>query len=75
QAVCWAGAAVSVAAFLGYARPICFFLLWFLYLSLCNVGNIFLGFQWDALLLETGFLAILMSPWCWKMPAAGRRRT
>jgi predicted DCC family thiol-disulfide oxidoreductase YuxK len=38
-------------------------LLWMLYLSLVTVGQDFLGFQWDALLLEAGFLAIFWAPW------------
>jgi predicted DCC family thiol-disulfide oxidoreductase YuxK len=37
--------------------------LWMLYLSLVTVGQDFLGFQWDALLLEAGFLAIFLAPW------------
>ncbi|XP_063052611.1 lipase maturation factor 2a [Engraulis encrasicolus] len=36
--------------------------LWILYLSLYQVGQVFLYFQWDNLLLETGFLCILMAP-------------
>jgi predicted DCC family thiol-disulfide oxidoreductase YuxK len=36
--------------------------LWALYLSLVTVGQDFLGFQWDALLLEAGFLAIFLAP-------------
>ena len=26
-------------------------------------GQVFLGYQWDSLLLETGLLAVLMAPW------------
>src|SRR5947207_4154451 len=37
-------------------------LLWVFYLSLFNVCRFFLGFQWDVLLLETGFLAIFLAP-------------
>lgn len=33
---------------------------WALYLSLSIAGQEFLGFQWDSLLLETGFIAILL---------------
>jgi len=36
--------------------------LWLAYLSLFNVGQIFLRFQWDKLLLETGFLALVAAP-------------
>ncbi|KAJ8373470.1 hypothetical protein SKAU_G00040500 [Synaphobranchus kaupii] len=39
-----------------------FMCLWVLYLSLYQVGQVFLYFQWDSLLLETGFLAILIAP-------------
>ena len=38
-------------------------LLWILYLSLVTAGQDFLAFQWDNLLLEAGFLAILIAPW------------
>jgi len=37
-------------------------ILWLLYLSLFQVGQTFLGFQWDILLLETGFLAMICAP-------------
>jgi hypothetical protein len=40
-------------------------LLWALYLSLSTVCRDFLGFQWDILLLETGFLAIFLAPRQW----------
>jgi lipase maturation factor 1 len=36
--------------------------LWLLYLSLANIGQDFMSFQWDVLLLETGFLAIFLAP-------------
>ncbi|MGI8602097.1 MAG: lipase maturation factor family protein [Verrucomicrobiales bacterium] len=35
-------------------------LLWLLYLSLVNVGQIFYGYGWETLLLESGFLAIFL---------------
>jgi hypothetical protein len=38
-------------------------ILWVLYSSLTTVGQDFLGFQWDALLLEAGFLALFLAPW------------
>lgn len=43
------------------AGPRILALLWFLYLSLLAIGQVFLSFQWDILLLEVGFLAILLS--------------
>ncbi|XP_075257869.1 lipase maturation factor 2-like [Convolutriloba macropyga] len=36
--------------------------MWFLYFSLVQAGQTFLSFQWDILLLEAGFLAILIAP-------------
>ncbi|XP_004460427.2 lipase maturation factor 2 [Dasypus novemcinctus] len=39
-----------------------YLLLWVAYLSVCQVGQVFLYFQWDSLLLETGFLAVLVAP-------------
>ncbi|XP_042600417.1 lipase maturation factor 2a [Cyprinus carpio] len=49
-----------------------FLVLWILYLSLYQVGQVFLYFQWDNLLLETGFLAILIAPM--KMPWSSKVR-
>ncbi|MFC4640485.1 lipase maturation factor family protein [Deinococcus hohokamensis] len=39
--------------------------LWVLYLSVFYAGQDFMGFQWDILLLETGFLAIFFAPLSW----------
>ena len=41
----------------------CTVLLWLAYLSITVGGQVFLGYQWDSLLLEAGLLAILMAPW------------
>lgn len=35
-------------------------LLWLLYLSFCSCGQEFLSYQWDALLLEAGFMTIFL---------------
>jgi predicted DCC family thiol-disulfide oxidoreductase YuxK len=59
---CAAGAALAVLLTLGLAPPLCLVLLWLLYLSLASVSGIFLGYQWDCLLLETGLLAIFFAP-------------
>ncbi|HVU25041.1 MAG TPA: lipase maturation factor family protein [Opitutus sp.] len=63
--LCAAGAALSLLLFAGVAPALCLALLWVCYLSLSSVGQIFLSFQWDALLLETTFLAIFVAPWRW----------
>lgn len=59
---CAAGALLAVVLLFGIAPAPCLFLLWLIYLSLTTVGREFLSFQWDNLLLETGFLAIFFSP-------------
>lgn len=64
------GIAASIAALLGVLQPICFLVLWAVTLSLCTAGQDFYSFQWDALLIETGFLAVFMAPWRW-MPNLG----
>jgi hypothetical protein len=35
-------------------------LLWFLYLSIMNIGGTFYGFGWESQLVETGFVAIFL---------------
>ena len=57
-----AGSALSVLLILGVAPVPVLIGLWALYLSLTSIGADFLSFQWDNLLLETGFLAIFLAP-------------
>lgn len=45
--------------------------LWSLYFSLYQIGQTFMWFQWDSLLLETGFLCILIAPFWY--PRRGKR--
>ena len=59
---CAAGTVLAILLVAGIAPVPCLFLLWLIYLSLATVGLDFLGFQWDNLLLETGFLAIFFAP-------------
>src|SRR4029453_7406332 len=62
RATCWVGVALGVALALGLAPRVAAALLWALYVSWSQVGEVFLGFQWDALLLETGLLAVWIAP-------------
>lgn len=62
-AVIWAGVAASLLMACGFAPGACALLLWGLYLSVCAVGEPFLNYQWDALLLETALLAAVYLPW------------
>jgi hypothetical protein len=64
--LCWGGAAVSLLLIAGIVPTATAALLWVLYLSLTTAGQLFLEFQWDSLLLETGFLAVLYAPVSWR---------
>jgi predicted DCC family thiol-disulfide oxidoreductase YuxK len=59
---CAAGTLLSLALVIGLMQVPSLILLWLLYLSLAVAGREFFGFQWDNLLLETGFLAIFIAP-------------
>jgi lipase maturation factor 1 len=58
--VCWAGVAIAALVLFGLFERAGLAILCVLYLSLSSVGQEFLSFQWDALLIEAGFLAIFL---------------
>lgn len=62
QFQCGAGVLFACVLIVGIAPVPALVVLWILYLSLATVGRDFLGFQWDNLLLEAGFLAIFLAP-------------
>ena len=68
EAMCSAGAVLSVTAASlalftrGGGSSIVFGALWGMYLSLFHVGQVFLSFQWDILLLEVGFCVHMAEP-------------
>jgi predicted DCC family thiol-disulfide oxidoreductase YuxK len=66
--LCSGGALLAVLVILGLATGPALVLCWAFYLSLVTIGQDFLSFQWDILLLETGFLAIFLAPW--RLPEA-----
>jgi hypothetical protein len=66
QAAAWTGAALGLLVVLGIAPRAALAGAWLLYLSLSVAGQDFLSFQWDALLLETGLLAVLWAPSGWR---------
>src|SRR5215831_1114863 len=55
------GAICGLIALAGWRQRWMLAICWVLWLSICSVGQDFLGFQWDMLLVETGFLAIFAS--------------
>jgi len=61
--LCGGGVVLSLLLILGIAPALSLVVLFVFYLSLTIAGQIFLSFQWDILLLETGFLSIFLAPW------------
>jgi hypothetical protein len=60
--LCGAGVVLAVCLLIGLTPRLVLFALWAIYLSLTVAGQDFLSYQWDALLLETTFLAIFLAP-------------
>ena len=61
--LCGGGVVLSVLLIFGIAPALSLVALFAFYLSLTIAGQTFLSFQWDILLLETGFLSIFLAPW------------
>ncbi len=61
--LCGGGVALSLLLIFGTAPALSLVGLFVFYLSLTVAGQVFLNFQWDVLLLETGFLSIFLAPW------------
>lgn len=66
---CWGGAALSAALVAGvpeagpeWTLVLAWLVVWALYLSVVNVGQIWYSFGWESLLLEAGFLAAFLGP-------------
>jgi predicted DCC family thiol-disulfide oxidoreductase YuxK len=59
-AIGYAGCGLALLLFAGRLPKLCLVGLYLCYLSLYHGGQIFMSFQWDILLLESGFLAILL---------------
>lgn len=71
----WTGLALAVFALTGFSEccmavsTAVWSALWVLYLSFVNAGQVFYGFGWETLLLETGFLAIFLGSQNSRTPA------
>ena len=65
--LCGGGVMLSLLLIFGIAPALSLFGLVLFYLSFVAMSdasfNPFLGFQWDILLIETGFLSIFLAPW------------
>jgi len=70
RAVAWTGAALSALIVAGAVQlaptfvfvPV-FLIVWFLYLSIVNIGQTFYGFGWESLLCEAGFVVAFLGAW------------
>jgi len=69
KAVAAVGMALALAVFFGAlasaplgAGLVVWLLLWFLYLSIVNVGQRFYSFGWESMLVEAGFFTAFLSP-------------
>jgi len=58
---CWIGAFLALVCALGWFQRTLFGSIFVLYLSLVTAGQVFMGYQWDFLLLECAFLAIFLT--------------
>jgi hypothetical protein len=65
--VAWLGIGISAVTLAGLTERaplpvtmLAWFVLWALYLSIVNVGQVWYGFGWESLLCETGFLAVFL---------------
>lgn len=65
QGACALGAGCSLMLMLGIAPLASLLMIWVLYLSLVLIGQEFMSFQWDVLLIETCFLALFITPTNW----------
>jgi lipase maturation factor 1 len=61
--LCGGGVVLSLFLIFGVAPALSLVVLFIFYLSLTIAGQVFFNFQWDVLLLEAGFLSILLAPW------------
>ena len=60
RTVCWGGAGLALLLTLNVLPRLSLLLLYILYLSLLYAGQVFMTYQWDTFLLETGILALLL---------------
>ncbi|MBW8872172.1 MAG: lipase maturation factor family protein, partial [Leifsonia sp.] len=70
RTVACTGAALSALILIGVVQlapsyvfvPV-FLIVWFLYLSIVNIGQTFYGFGWESLLCEAGFVVAFLGAW------------
>ena len=65
--LCGTGVLFSLLLIAGVLPAFSLVVVYVCYLSLTIAAQMFLSFQWDILLLETGFLAIFFAPWSFRL--------
>src|SRR3990172_7605097 len=60
--MCTVGMIAAALLFVGFVPRLSAAVAWVLYFSIFSVGQVFLNYQWDSLLLEAGFLTIFFAP-------------
>jgi Lipase maturation factor len=71
-ACAWLGFLLSLALLMGVTNAAVMLVLWVLYRSFVAIGQVWYGYGWELLLLETGFLAVLLCPLRDVFPFASR---
>ena len=66
RAVALTGAVLSFGLIFNRAPRYCLLAVWALYLSFVTIGQDFLSFQWDNLLLESAFFTLFVTPSGWR---------
>ncbi|MCH2153280.1 MAG: lipase maturation factor family protein [Phycisphaerales bacterium] len=74
EATWMAGLLASVLLIIGLVPMASAALVWLSYLSIVNGAGGFMSYQWDALLLEVGFIAIFWAPFAWRLNSPKVRR-
>jgi hypothetical protein len=74
RALPWAGMVLAAMLFFRIVPMAAVVCLYLLYLNIAGIGQDFFTFQWDVLLLEAGFAAILVTPFG-VMPRYSNRST
>ncbi|MGZ4986096.1 MAG: lipase maturation factor family protein, partial [Chthoniobacterales bacterium] len=67
HALCLVGVVASALLTFGLVPVPALLVCFACYLSLIVPGDFFFSYQWDILLLETGFLALFLAPWQWRL--------
>src|SRR6185369_9277087 len=75
QGAAYVGVVLAGLVLYGVANVPLLAMLWFLYMSFIHIGQLFYGYGWEILLLETGFLALFVVPVLDPCPFAPGRPT